>query len=211
VVPNINLSNAVGCEHEWSAVRHCFQPKLDEWGASTVRNIWIAGDGGGIQGAIAAEHRGRIAALGAALVVGRIDSARRDTEVEAHRTALERAVRGRRFFDLMYEPPRSFRIPSDETIVCRCEEVTAAQIRAAVAHGCPGPNQMKSFLRCGMGPCQGRMCGLTVVDVMAQARGVEPSEVGYYRLRFPVKPLTLGEIASLPQTQASKDAAVRVR
>jgi octopine oxidase subunit A len=211
VVANINLSNAVGCEHEWDPLLHYFRPKLDEWSATTVHNLWIAGDGGGIQGARAAEHRGRIAALAVAHALGQIDTARRDADVQAHRRALERAVAGRRFFDVLYSPPRSFRIPADETIACRCEEVTAAQIRAAVAHGCPGPNQMKSFLRCGMGPCQGRMCGLTVVDVIGDARGVDPAEVGYYRLRFPIKPLTLGELASLPQTEASKDAVVRVR
>ena len=64
---------------------------------------------------------------------------------------------------------------------------------------------MKAFLRCGMGPCQGKFCGLTVTELMAQARGLTPQEIGYYRLRPPVKPITLGEIAGLP----TNDAAVR--
>jgi hypothetical protein len=49
-----------------------------------------------------------------------------------------------------------------------------------------------------MGPCQGRFCGLTVTELIARARGVPPAEVGYYRLRFPIKPITLGELAALP-------------
>ena len=65
----------------------------------------------------------------------------------------------------------------------------------AAAHGCPGPNQLKIFLRAGMGPCQGRMCGLTVTEVLADARGVSPAEIGYYRIRPPIKPVTLGELA----------------
>jgi hypothetical protein len=56
---------------------------------------------------------------------------------------------------------------------------------------------MKSFTRCGMGPCQGRLCGLTVVELIAESRGISPGEVGYYRIRSPVKPITLGEIAGL--------------
>jgi hypothetical protein len=48
-----------------------------------------------------------------------------------------------------------------------------------------------------MGPCQGRLCGLTVVELMAESRGVSPGEVGYYRIRSPVKPITLGESAGL--------------
>jgi bacterioferritin-associated ferredoxin len=93
--------------------------------------------------------------------------------------------------------------------VCRCEEVTAGQIVDTVALGCTGPNQMKAFLRCGMGPCQGRECGLTVTELIAQARGVSPQEVGYYRLRPPVKPITLGELGSLPKNEAALRSVAR--
>ena len=211
VVPNVNLANAMGCEHEWDERAHCFRPRLDAWGASSVPGIWIAGDAGGIQGARAAEHHGRIAALAASHGLGTFDAARRDALAKPHRRALSRATTGRRFFDVLFAPPQAFRVPRGETIACRCEEVTAQQVRDAVALGCPGPNQLKAFLRCGMGPCQGRMCGLTVVDLIADARGVHPRDVGYYRLRFPIKPLTLGEFATLPQTEASRAAVVRLR
>jgi hypothetical protein len=87
--------------------------------------------------------------------------------------------------------------------------VTAQQILDTVALGCTGPNQMKSFLRCGMGPCQGRLCGLTVTELIAAARRVAPSEVGYYRLRPPVKPITLAELAAMPKTEAAIKAVVR--
>jgi hypothetical protein len=48
-----------------------------------------------------------------------------------------------------------------------------------------------------MGPCQGRLCGLTVTEVIAQARGVSPAEVGHYRIRPPLKPITLEQLAAL--------------
>jgi hypothetical protein len=86
----------------------------------------------------------------------------------------------------------------------------ARQVADVVKLGCTGPNQMKSFLRCGMGPCQGRLCGLTVSELIARERGVSPAEVGYYHLRFPIKPITLGELASLPQSAESRQAVVRV-
>ena len=59
------------------------------------------------------------------------------------------------------------------------------------------PNQVKSFTRTGMGPCQGRMCALTVSEVIADQLGKSMAEVGTYRVRFPIKPLTVGELASL--------------
>jgi NADPH-dependent 2,4-dienoyl-CoA reductase/sulfur reductase-like enzyme len=93
-------------------------------------------------------------------------------------------------------------------IVCRCEEVTAGQIRGTLQLGCEGPNQVKSFLRCGMGPCQGRQCGLTVTELIAGSRGVSPDAVGYYRLRPPVKPIALAELATLPKTDAALAAVI---
>jgi bacterioferritin-associated ferredoxin len=94
-------------------------------------------------------------------------------------------------------------------VVCRCEEVTAKQVRDMAAMGCEGPNQMKAFLRCGMGPCQGRLCGLTVTELIAKQRDTTPAEVGYYRLRPPVKPITLAELASLPISEAERKAVER--
>ena len=117
--------------------------------------------------------------------------------------------RGRRFVDTLYLPAVQFRIPSGDTVVCRCEEVTAQQITGTVKLGCTGPNQMKSFLRCGMGPCQGRLCGLTVTELIAAQRKSTPAAVGYYRLRPPVKPITLAELASLPISEAERKAVER--
>ncbi|MBP2315577.1 NAD(P)/FAD-dependent oxidoreductase [Azospirillum soli] len=208
VVPNINLANAIGCAQNWDEGQRCWVPTVDDWGATTVEGVSIAGDGAGIAGALAAEHRGRLAALDALHRLGRIDRAERDRDAAPHREALDRAQRGRVFLDTLYKPARDFRVPQDDTIVCRCEEVTAGQVREAVKLGCSGPNQTKSFLRCGMGPCQGRLCGPTVTEVIADARGVSPAEVGYYRLRPPVKPITLAELASLPKSEDEINAVL---
>jgi NADPH-dependent 2,4-dienoyl-CoA reductase/sulfur reductase-like enzyme len=209
VAPNINLASATGCQHVWDERQLCWDPVVDRFGASSIAGVTIAGDGAGIAGAAAAEHRGRLAALAAACQLGRIDEARRDREAARHLSALRRAERGRVFLDLLYRPAEAFRVPRGDTIVCRCEEVTARQIVDAVALGCSGPNQMKSFLRCGMGPCQGRLCGLTVTELIAASRGVAPDSVGYYRLRPPVKPITLQELASLPKSEAAIRAVLR--
>ena len=125
------------------------------------------------------------------------------------RAELAKAERGRVFLDTLFRPAPQFRIPSGDTIVCRCEEVTAKDILDAVAIGATGPNQLKAYRRTGMGPCQGRLCGLTVTELMAQARGKTAQEIGYYRLRAPVKPITLAELASVPKSEADVKAVVR--
>ena len=84
------------------------------------------------------------------------------------------------------------------SIVCRCEEIRADEIyRLITEQDCPGPNQMKSFVRCGMGPCQGRLCGLTVVEMFALCQDIPTKDVDYYRIRPPIKPITVGDLATL--------------
>ncbi|MFA6964404.1 FAD-dependent oxidoreductase [Bosea sp. (in: a-proteobacteria)] len=211
VIPGINLSNAAGCAQHFDPEQHCWTPTVDEWFGSSIPGIAIAGDGAGIGGAESAALRGEIAALDAARRLGRISEAQRNEKAAPTQAELARSLRGRRFLDLLYRPaPQFLAPPVDETIVCRCEEVTAGQIRDAASRlGVTGPNQMKAFLRCGMGPCQGRLCGPTVVELIAQVRGVSPAETGYYRLRPPVKPVTLAELAALPPTESAVKAVVR--
>ncbi|AJY15130.1 BFD-like [2Fe-2S] binding domain protein [Burkholderia multivorans ATCC BAA-247] len=195
VVPNTQFTHALRAAHRWDDAQLCFTPQVDAWGELDVPGIFVAGDGAGIGGAQAAAQQGTLAALAVAAQLGALDEAARDREAAAHRDALSRALRIRPFLDSLYRPRDANRIPADDTIVCRCEEVTAGELRGFVALGCVGPNQAKSFGRCGMGPCQGRLCGLTVTEVIADARRVAPDTVGYYRIRPPIKPITLGELA----------------
>ena len=207
VVPNVNLAMAAGIEHRWDDVQLCFSPVLDTEGGTAIPGIAIAGDGAGIAGAEAAQARGALAGLAAVRALR--PNAPGLAEEPALRARLKRVLRGRAFLDAYYQPAAQFRRPTRDTLACRCEEVTAGQIIDTVALGCTGPNQMKAFLRCGMGPCQGRLCGLTVTELIAQARGVKPEEVGYYRLRPPVKPITLGELAALPKNEAALRSVAR--
>jgi NADPH-dependent 2,4-dienoyl-CoA reductase/sulfur reductase-like enzyme len=198
VVPNVNLTTAAGCEHVWDASQLCFRPLADSWGRSTVEGINIAGDAVSVSGALSAEYSGTLVALGVAQRLGVIDEQQRDQYAVPAAKALRVQATVRPFLERLYRPRDELRVPSrDEVTVCRCEEVTAGQLREALALGHSGPNQLKSDTRCGMGACQGRMCGLTVTELTAKERGVAPGAAGYFRLRAPAKPITLGELASL--------------
>ena len=203
VVPNVNLAMAAGVEHRWNELQLCWTPVLDADGNSSLPGIAIAGDGAGIGGAQAALWRGRIAAERA------IKALRPTAKVSDLSPQLKRAERGRTFLDVLFRPAKQFRIPDGDTIVCRCEEITAKDVLDSVAIGATGPNQLKAYRRTGMGPCQGRLCGLTVTELMAEARGKSPQEIGYYRLRAPVKPIMLSELASLPKSDEATKAVVR--
>lgn len=197
VVPSIHMTQALGCAHEWRAHQRCFAPTVDEWGQTSKPGIFAAGDGAGIGGARAACTRGELAAVGAAMRAGKLseDEARRIALPLRRTLAAQLSIRP--LLDALYPPRAELFEPADETVVCRCEELTAGQIRAAARIGQPGPNQIKAFTRAGMGPCQGRQCGYTVAHILAGAQGKGVDQIGFYRIRPPLKPLTLGELASL--------------
>jgi NADPH-dependent 2,4-dienoyl-CoA reductase/sulfur reductase-like enzyme len=197
VIPNTQLSRLVGAEHRWNDVQRCFHPETDQWGETSEPGIYVAGDGGGIAGGLAAERSGTITGLAIARRLDLMADSARDIVVEEQRLRrfVDSAIRP--FLDRYYPAPSWIGGIADDVLLCRCEEVTAGQLREAMSHGCSGPNQAKSFLRCGMGPCQGRMCASSVTEVMAATSGSAPDEIGSFRIRPPIKPVTLAEVASL--------------
>jgi NADPH-dependent 2,4-dienoyl-CoA reductase/sulfur reductase-like enzyme len=197
VTPNTQAARSIDIPHHWDARQACYQPQTDAWGGTTLPTVHIAGDGAGIGGAKAAAVAGQIAALDIAYRAGHLTQGDRDLKARPlfRRLAAERAPRA--FLDTAYPPYAPALAPDDSTIVCRCEEVTAGDIRRFATMGCKGPNQAKAFGRAGMGPCQGRYCGLTVSALLATANGQDMEETGYYRIRPPLKPVTLGELAAM--------------
>lgn len=205
VVPNTQAARALGVMHAWDAGQACFNPTVDDWGHSNVPGVFIAGDGAGIGGAKVAECAGRLAALKVAQELDHLSVAERDRQAAPLRSARSRELAARPFLDAAYPPCTEAMAPDDATVICRCEEVTAGKIRGYAKLGCLGPNQAKAFGRAGMGPCQGRYCGLTVTAILAEANGQTHDATGYYRIRPPLKPVTLGEVAAMEP--AAPDAA----
>jgi NADPH-dependent 2,4-dienoyl-CoA reductase/sulfur reductase-like enzyme len=204
VVPTIHPTLALGCQHRWNADQDSFAPELDLWGETSVGDVFVAGDGAGIGGATAACLRGEIAALRIASRIGRLPNTEAVVLAQSIRRALERALAVRPFLDALYRPRPAVFVPADETIACRCEEVSVASVRGQVSAGRrPGPNQVKACTRAGMGPCQGRQCNYTVAHVLAAAEGRRVPDVGLYRVRPPLKPITLGELAALDTLDAT--------
>ena len=200
VIPSTHISMAIGLEHFWDARQLCWRPRLDAFGASSHARIAVVGDGAGIAGWEAAMAAGRMAGLDAAMRLGRLARAERDYRAEAFAEARLEARALRPFLDALYAPSQEILAPPEEsTIICRCEEVTAGSLRWAAAIGATGPNQAKAYLRCGMGACQGRLCGPTVAAVIAETRSVPVEEVGHFRPRAPYKPITVAELGGAHQ------------
>jgi NADPH-dependent 2,4-dienoyl-CoA reductase/sulfur reductase-like enzyme len=186
--PETQLADLLGCGFAFDAVQRAHLPLRDAAGRSSVAGVYLAGDGAAILGADAAEWAGERAAL--ALLEDRgmaVDAARA--------RALEQRLAGILPFRRGLE--RAFPFPADwaaraedELVVCRCENVTAGQLRATVREtGADDINRLKALSRVGMGRCQGRMCGVAAGEVLAQACGRPVGEVGRLRGQAPIKPV----------------------
>ncbi|ODT14498.1 MAG: hypothetical protein ABS35_34530 [Kaistia sp. SCN 65-12] len=195
VVPHDQLAVSLGCESRFDPALGSYRMVTDAEGRSSLPGVWIAGDGAAIAGGYLATLSGRIAALDVARNAGRIDAAEHAHLTEPLAAERRRRLRARAFVDRLYAPTLSAAAAPDAALLCRCEEVTVGQARAAIAAGARGTRQLKAATRCGMGPCQGRQCTLSVVSVLAHELGsgadlVRPS------LRTPGRPITVAELAA---------------
>ena len=201
VVPNVNLTMATDLRHRWHPRQLCWTPQTDMFGESSVDGIFVAGDGMGIAGAVAAASSGRLAAR---RIIARVKGSSLFM-APVWRVLKWRQAAIRPFLDSLFRPPDDWRVPQqDHAIVCRCEALTKADVDAAIALGVSGPNQLKGYCRAGMGRCQGRMCALTVQKMIHDHNGGPEEEVGHLRIRPPIRPLTVGELAALAHEDAGR-------
>ena len=80
----------------------------------------------------------------------------------------------------------------DDMIICRCEEITKGEIRRAVYDGMRTKNEVKRYLRSGMGLCQGQTCQRLVQGIIASELKMRPGELGMIQGRAPVRPVEIG-------------------
>ena len=188
-MPGIQLSRLAGCEHQYRPEQAAYVPMRDEWLSTTLAGLFVAGDGAGIGGKDVAQLEGRLAALGAARHLGgtvppdRVSALRRD---------LARQRRFAAVLDALF--PLSSHLGdllTDDTILCRCEEVTVGDVRRAIDEGAGTVSAIRMLTRAGMGRCQGRMCGHSVAELLARQLDRPVETVGQATPRPPVIPVPL--------------------
>ncbi|MBL8669591.1 MAG: FAD-dependent oxidoreductase [Alphaproteobacteria bacterium] len=194
LVPNCDVTRILGATHRYAPADGGWIAVRDGDMRTSIPGLYMAGDGGGISGAAAAALQGELAGLAAARDLGALAAQRHLDLAAPLRRRLGRAMRfGRAMAGLMVERPGLVASIPAETPVCRCEDVTRAEIDQAVAEGAREVNQVKAWTRCGMGPCQGRMCGDTVAAVVARLVGGR-SAAGAFTARVPLRPVPTAQL-----------------
>ena len=173
------------------AARKSFAPERSaEFESSTAPGVFVVGDGAGVAGAVVAVEEGRVAGLAVARLQGRLSSDEARSRQEISKGRLKRLHAFRVAMDEVYRPPDVLAaLAEPDTVLCRCEDVTRAQVDSAIVDGAREAAQVKLWTRAGMGPCQGRMCHPSIVTALARATGKTIAEIGPYGVRAPIKPL----------------------
>ena len=205
--PETQLADLAGCRFRFDTSNRCWLPELDAAGRSSVRGVYLAGDGAGIAGADAAELAGRRAALALLDDLG-IAHPRGPGMPDA--ASLERGIKRiavfREGIETAFAPPAHCAAQwPDDMLVCRCEEIDAGTVRRCIRGGEANEiNRLKALTRVGMGRCQGRMCGEAALALLAEETGKPLEAVGRLRSQPPVKPIPLSpgmvadDIAEIP-------------
>jgi NAD(P)H-nitrite reductase large subunit len=161
--------------------------------------VFAAGDGAGVGGSLVAVEEGRIAGITAAEQAGTISAEEAATRRRAPRRRLASLAGVRAGLDeISYPRPGLSELATDPTLLCRCEEVTRAEVTAAIGEGARDLQAVKLLTRLGMGACQGRNCAPSTAGVLCAMTGCSPVEAGRINPRPPVKPVTLGTLARQP-------------
>ncbi|MDR7521727.1 MAG: FAD/NAD(P)-binding oxidoreductase [Armatimonadota bacterium] len=196
-VPSVELARLAGCRLD-------YRPDAGGWfvwhgatQATSVPDVFVAGEAGGVEGAAVALEEGRLAGLEAAWQLGVVEERRyrmRRGEIEQ---ALTRARRPARILrSLTAIRPGLFELITDDTIVCRCEDVRAGEVLAAANRWEPGLRGVKLWTRAGMGMCQSRMCGHIISGLIARTKGIPIDSISLDTPRPPVKPVPLAAMAA---------------
>jgi NAD(P)H-nitrite reductase large subunit len=197
-VPSVELPRLAGCRLTYDEHRGGPIVVVDEWMRTSADGVLAAGDGTGVDGSYVAIDEGRLAALGAAHDLGALSPA----EATRAATPVRRRLARKRAFAAalrrMHRIGRGvYELANADTVVCRCEEVTGADLEAALGSSAD-IGVVKGLTRAGMGLCQGRNCQRQVAAMIAARHGIEPGAVEAATPRLPARPVALGAIAERP-------------
>ena len=205
LVPNTDLTRLCGCIHEYLPERGGWVPRCNENMESSVRGIFVAGDACGVAGFRVALEQGKLAGIYAANNLGYVDRAIADKLADPIRRKLKTLQSFQSAIGEFYcVRPGIHDLPNDDTMICRCEEVSLNEIRGAIRSGAAIPDDIKRRTRAGMGYCQGRMCSPAILGIAEHELNLKPERFGYARPRSPIRPIPMSLLLETPERAVPK-------
>jgi D-hydroxyproline dehydrogenase subunit alpha len=195
-VPAVQLSRQAGCQHHFDEKLGGWIPIRNKWLGTSVPGIFAAGDGAGIGGKDVAFFEGQLAALSAAISLGKSIPSIKIAEV---RQNLTRQQRFAEVINTLFPfPTQTLDLLTADTYLCRCEGVRVTAVRQMISEGATTFGILRKLTRAGMGRCQGRMCGHTLAAILSQETGQPVDQLELATPRPPVMPIPLHGLAEIP-------------
>ncbi|MEW6262226.1 MAG: FAD/NAD(P)-binding oxidoreductase [Thermodesulfobacteriota bacterium] len=196
LIPNVELPQQAGCSIEYQAGRGGWVVKVDDRLETSVKNIYAAGETNGVAGGVKSLVEGRMAALSILRELGRVQEKEYQRRMALYRRHRNRELKFGEFLNSLGQVSRNtYETLPDETVVCRCEEVTMGEIRKWMSQGFSTPVALKNATRMGMGNCQGRICGPVLYDLLAAGAPDLSERMKPLSARLPVKMMRLEALA----------------
>jgi D-hydroxyproline dehydrogenase subunit alpha len=193
------LARAAGCEHGYVEQSGGLQPTRDQWLRTSVETVLVAGDGAEVRGVATAVAEGALAAVTAAWDLGKLGPEEAAAQAGPIRRRLRRLARLQQANMAIFPVGSAlYQLATPDTIVCRCEDVTAGEITRHRSFESGDVNVAKARTRAGMGRCQGRHCQWQISALLQPASGPGGTALGAFTSRHPVKPVRIGSIVMGP-------------
>jgi NADPH-dependent 2,4-dienoyl-CoA reductase/sulfur reductase-like enzyme len=196
-VPVLDLSRALGCRDEPLARHPAATVVVDADQATSTPGVFACGEATGVGGAAKAELEGAVAGAAAARRLGHLDEPGFRARTSGAAARLRRARDFAALLARLYPLGDGWlaRLRPD-TAVCRCEDVAWEELTGALSAGPSDVRSIKGLTRCGMGYCQGRVCGPVVQYAAARLTGRPLGALGDLHTRHIITPVTLGRLAA---------------
>ena len=192
LIPSSDITRLLKLDHLYNELKGGWITRLDKNFRSSMKGLYITGDGSGISGAIAAEDKGELAAYAVLKDLDIINEKEFKNKTHKILKRLNRyEIFAKGIAELNFTPQSLIKNINNNTILCRCEDITKKEIINAVNNGAKNLNQIKSWTRFGMGPCQGRTCQYSVAKVVSEHLKCNIEDLGYLTGRTPLRPFPL--------------------
>ncbi len=202
-VPNIELAVQAGCDIEYQKGKGGWVVTADKNLESSVDSVFAVGEITGISGGKKSYIQGKIAAISILKKLGKINFKKQGLRLSKqmkHLHSLNHKQTAYAAFlnHLCQVPPNAYQQIHDDTLICRCENITMGTIKKAIRQGFITSGGIKKATRCGMGRCQGRICGTVISDIVMALTKKTPQEIGPSLSRAPVKNVAVSSFLDQP-------------
>jgi thioredoxin reductase len=203
-VPNIELAVQAGCDIEYQAAGGGWVVTADQNLASSVESVFAVGEITGIAGGKKSYVQGKIAALSILKKLDKLNFKKQGQTLlkqsrQLHCLDRQQTAYAAFLNDLCRVPPAAYAQIHEDTLICRCENITMGTIKKAIRQDFVTSGGIKKATRCGMGRCQGRICGTIISDIIMALTNKTPEETGPSLSRAPVKNIAIRSFLDHPQ------------